>query len=258
MRGALPAFFAIAFLLVPPCARADASLFPRGRVFPVPVADPREPRFGFDWVEGGRVSAFLGRDFALARVGACDVRVDGMLRAWLRETPGFNFPLETVDGSFGMALEARRGALSGRLRYGHLSSHRADGVALPNGKQFVYSRETASLLGAWTGARRVTAYAGPMFMLRGEPDAPAFQLQAGGELRLRSSTGLVPYVAADFRIKSENANRVNQSYELGVRLLEDGAPALRVAAGYTCGISERGQLWKTPESFFHLGLTLGD
>src|SRR5262245_45186108 len=83
-------------LLCTPCAAAE--FFPSGRAFPEPVADPRGSRFGFDWVESGRVSGRAGRSVALVRDGAFDVRIDGMLWAWLRQTPGFNFPLETIAG----------------------------------------------------------------------------------------------------------------------------------------------------------------
>lgn len=224
------------------------------------MADPREPRFGFDWIEGGFVSAYAGRSIALARAGVHDLRVDGMLWGWLRQTPGFNFPLETVDGSFGMALESRRGAFASRLRYGHVSSHLADGERNIERNRIGFSRETVSWILACTGSRRLTAYAGPTFMLRGEPDAPAFQVQAGAEVRFRSqaSRGLLPYAALDLRMKRENANRVNQSYELGVRLARGRGFPMRVAAGYTTGVSERGQLWRRAESFFRLGVTLGD
>jgi hypothetical protein len=243
----MPAFFAIVMLLCSTGASA-ATLFPPGHPFPEVVADPREARFGFDWVEGGRVSARAGRSIALVRAGRTDLRLDGMLWAWLRQTPGFNFPLETVDGSFGLALETRRGAFAGRLRYGHASSHRADGDRFYGAPPFVWSREHVTLLGAWTG-RRVTLHAGPTFMLRGEPDAPAFQAQAGAEVRLTKAA----YAAADLRIKTENAQRVNQSYELGLR--RRGA---RVAVGYEDGVSERGQLWGRHERFFRLGITFGE
>jgi hypothetical protein len=261
MRGALFVVFAtICLLLAPPEAGAERSLFPEGRTFPLLVADPLEPRFGFDWVEAGRVSAHAGRSVALARLGRTDVRIDGMLWAWLRQTPGFNFPLETVDGSFGIALETVHGPVATRLRYGHVSSHLGDGEIDVAENTIVYSRESISLAFAWTRSRRFTAYAGPTFMLRGEPDAPAFQLQAGGEVRFRSAPGpgIVPYAAADLRMKQENANRINQSYELGVRIMSRATPAMRIAAGFARGVSERGQLWRRAESFFRLGITLGD
>lgn len=261
MRGAFPVGFVIVLLLLLPVAAfAGVSLFPEGRAFPALLADPREPRFGFDWVEGGFVSAHAGRSIALARSGAHDLCIDGMLWGWLRQRAGFNFPLETVDGSFGMALESRHGAFATRLRYGHVSSHLADGDRAIERNRIGFSRETVSWIAAYTGSRRLTAYAGPTFMLRGEPDAPAFQVQAGGEVRFRAGAarGLIPYAALDLRMKSENAQRVNQSYELGVRLAQGRSFPLRVAAGYTTGHSERGQLWRRAESFFRLGVALGD
>jgi len=244
----------IVFLLCAPCASfAAPDLFPGGRAFPEPVADPRESRFGFDWVESGRVSGRAGRSIALVRDGAFDVRLDGMLWAWLRQTPGFNFPLETIDGQFGMALEARKNALAGRLRYAHESSHISDGNPAYGSDPHVWSRETPTLLGSWDASSRLTVYAGPTFMLRGEPDEKAFTAQLGGEARF-SQAAWAPYAAFDLRMKSENEYRVNQSYELGVRY----GKAFRVAAGYEAGVSERGQLQPGVEHFFRLGVTLGD
>ena len=242
------------FLLCAPCASYAAPiLFPGGRTFPEPVADPREARFGFDWVESGRVSGRAGRSIALVRDGSFDLRLDGMLWAWMRQTPGFNFPLETIDGQFGMALEARHDALAGRLRYGHESSHIADGNPAYGAKQKVWSREELTLLGSYAFSPRLTAYAGPTFMLRGEPDEPAFTGQVGAEARF-SQAAWAPYAALDLRMKAENAGRVNQSYELGVRY----GTAFRVAAGYETGVSERGQQQPHEEHFFRLGVTLGD
>ena len=247
----------VILLCAPGEGLAAPDLFPGGRAFPEPYADPHEARFGFDWVESGRVSGRAGRSLALVRSGAFDVRIDGMLWAWMRQTPGFNFPLETIDGQFGMALEGRSGTLSGRLRYGHASSHRADGSPDVGKPQVVWSRETITLLGAWTPGARATIYAGPTFMLRGEPDAPAFTAQLGGTARF-SSGRWAPYAAADLRMKAEFANRVNQSYELGVLLNGSQGPVLRVAAGYESGVTERGQAQDAVENFFRLGITLGD
>jgi hypothetical protein len=244
-------------LCAPGTCLAAPELFPGGRTFPAPVADPREARFGFDWVESGRVSGRAGRSLALVRTDDVDLRIDGMLWAWLRQTPGFNFPLETIDGQFGLALEARRGALSSRLRYGHESSHRADGSPEYGAPQVVWSRETITLLGAWTASPRFELYAGPTFMLRGEPDAPALTAQLGGSARF-SGAKWAPYAAADLRMKTEFASRVNQSYELGVLLDGPHGPVLRVAAGYEGGVSERGQVQPVVENFFRLGITLGD
>ena len=244
-------------LCAPRAALAAPELFPGGRIFPEPYADPRESRFGFDWVESGRVSGRAGRGVTLAGTDGLGVRIDGMLWAWLRQTPGFNFPLETIDGQFGMALEGRTGTLSGRLRYGHASSHRADGSPDAGKPQVVWSRETVTLLGAWAPFEHATLYAGPTFMLRGEPDAPAFTAQLGGTARF-SSKRWSPYAAADLRMKAEFDNRVNQSWELGVLLDGPHGPVLRVAAGYESGVSERGQAQEAVENFFRLGITLGD
>lgn len=255
-------------LLAPRLAHADWTWLPKRPGFAPIIADPREPRFAEDWIEGGRVSARAGRRLTLLRIGAptetggaaCHLSVDGMLWAWLSSLRGFNFPLETVDGSFGIALDRARGPWSARLRYGHASSHLADGIADLESRRFVYSRESVGLVGSYAPSARIGLHAGPTFMLRGHPPAEAFQFQLGGEARLAGAParGPVPYAAVDLRLKRENRNRVNQSYELGLRLPGKADEAMRLTAGYTCGVSERGQLWHTPERFFHLGIAFGD
>jgi hypothetical protein len=220
-------------------------------------------RFGADWVESGRFSARAGRRVSLLRVDATTTTwhasVDGMLWAWLSTLPHFNFPLETVDGSFGLSLDAVHGRWSGRLRYGHASSHLGDGESDVDERRIVYSREAVSLVGAFAPTAAWRVYAGPTFVVRGDPHTSAFQLQLGGEARAgRVATALQPYAAFDLRMKSENANRVNQSYEVGLRLGGSSGDALRIAAGYESGISERGQLWRTEEQFFRLSIAFGE
>jgi hypothetical protein len=63
MRG-LRATVILLLLCAPRAALAAPELFPGGRIFPEPYADPRESRFGFDWVESGRVSGARARRHA--------------------------------------------------------------------------------------------------------------------------------------------------------------------------------------------------
>jgi len=243
-------------------ARAGSTWLPGDSGFQPLTADPREPRFGFDLVESNRASAFAGRRFTLARIGPAEgaatrISIDGMLWAWLSRQAGFNFPLESVDGSFGLALDRVAGPWSARLRYGHVSSHLGDGGYDIEARRIVYSREQVAAIASWAGAKGLRAYAGPTFMVRGSPSAPAFQFQLGGEAA-GAPGELAPYAAFDLRLKAENANRVNQSFQAGVRL--GGVPGrrVRIEIGYETGLSERGQEWQTPEHFFHTGIVLGD
>jgi hypothetical protein len=261
-RFAVPVFI-LGFLLVAACpARAESAWLPGDAGFQPLTADPREPRFGFDLVESNRASAVAGRRFTLLRDGpstgaATRFSVDGMLWAWLSRRPGFNFPLESVDGSFGLALDRVSGPWSGRLRYGHVSSHLGDGGYDIEARRIVYSREFVSAIASWSAAHGLRVYSGPNFMLHGSPSAPAFQAQLGGEAAAPPG-GVAPFAAFDLRLKAENANRVNQSYQAGVRFGDVPGRRARIEFGYETGISERGQEWQKPEHFFHAGVVLGD
>ena len=124
----------------------------------------------------------------------------------------------------------------------------------------MYSRESVELLTSWAPGPRLRVYAGPLFTVRADPRATAFQWITGGELRAprAASTRAVPYAAWHLDLKAENANRVNQSYEFGLRLVGTSGSSARFMLGYFDGVSERGQLWRTPERYVRLGVTVGD
>jgi len=234
------------------------------------VADPREPTLGFDAVEDGFWSARVGRSVAIGRGGAgadssaLEIGLDGFVWLWFSAQPDFNFPLETVDGSFGFWAGRRHDRIAWRLRLSHWSGHLGDGASDIEENRIVYSRESLTFLAAWEASPHLRIHGGPAACIRAHPPTQAFQFQAGGEARpdlnvVRPGRHTDPYVAVDLRMKAENAYRVNQSYRAGLRLTDgDGRRALRLHLGYDTGMSERGQEWKDPESYVSLGLTFGD
>jgi hypothetical protein len=267
-----PAGFGIvllSFILssVPGDARAWTWL-PEGRTTLVPIADPREPSLGFDAIEGGFWSARIGAAVTVGRAGAgadssgLEIGVDGFAWLWFSALPDFNFPLETVDGSFGFWAGQSHDRFAWRARLSHWSGHLGDGAADIEETRIVYSRESITLLGAWDANPHLRLHGGPGFFYRAHPRTQAFQFQAGGELRpdlnvLSPGRRVDPYLAVDLRMKAENEYRVNQSYQAGVRLT-DGQRALRIHLGYAAGVSERGQEWRASESYVSLGVTFGD
>ncbi|MEP7027870.1 MAG: DUF1207 domain-containing protein [Candidatus Eisenbacteria bacterium] len=254
----------LGILLVPRAARAAVTWLPGEGGFAPLTADPRTPRFGFDLIEADRASGFTGRRFPLARIdgdgpSSTLLAVDGMLWGWFARLPNFNFPLESVDGSFGIALERMAGPWSARLRYGHLSSHLGDGGYDIEARRIAYSRESVALVGSYAPGSGLRAYAGPTFMLHGTPRAPAFQFQVGAEAtRARAGRAASPYAAVDLRLKAEVENRVNQSYQAGVRIGREPGRRVRISVGYEAGMSERGQAWQRSEHFLRAGIALGD
>ena len=244
---------------------------PRERTLPGPLADPREPGLGFALVEDGVISARVGHAFALGRArpdGGIEVGLDGMAWLWFDVQPRFNFPLETIDGTFAFWAGARGERTSWRVRYAHWSGHLADGAPEIEESRIVYSRESLSGLLFHDVGRHLQLYGGPGFFVRAEPAAEAFQLQFGGELRpdraIRRADDtrpahVDPFVALDFRAKAENEMRFGQSYRAGVRLAgEPGGNAFRIALGYDTGPSERGQVWQKSESYISLVASFGD
>jgi hypothetical protein len=273
-RASSPIVF---LLLVPiltltPARPATAwTWLPEERTLPVPCADPREPGLGFALVEDGIISARVGHAAALGRArpdGGLEAGLDGLVWLWFSTQPRFNFPLETVDGTFGFWAGARGDRVSWRLRLAHWSGHLGDGATGIEQRRIVYSRESLTALAFWDANPHLQLYGGPGLFVRADPPTQAFLFQVGGELRPDRATRrarearlahVEPYFAVDFRAKAENAMRVNQSYRAGVRLA--GAPggnALRIALGYDTGRSERGQFWQGSESYLSFGCSFGD
>ncbi len=262
-RGFALVAMLVSLALARPCVAGVAGL-PAERPFAPLTADPAEVRLGFDWLEKAQLAAFTGRRVGVARFGegprAMVLAADGMLSARITSRPHFTFPLQTVDGTFGLALERARGAWSERLRWGHHSGHFGDGVPDVEARRFVYTRELVSFTVSYAASRALRLYAGPLATVRAAPRAAAWQGQLGGELRghARAATAAVPYAAWHWTLKAENANRVNQSYEAGVRLNATSGSSARFMLGYFDGVSERGELWRTPERYVRLGVAVGE
>jgi hypothetical protein len=258
-------------MICPPGTAAAWTWLPAERTVPTPDADPREPELGFALVEDGIISARVGHVVPIGRArkdGGIETGLDALVWLWFSIEPRFNFPLETVDGTFGFWAGARGERLSWRVRLSHWSGHLGDGADTAEQRaRIVYSRESLSGLVFWEANPHLELYGGPGLFVRADPPTQAFQFQLGGELRPDRATRpaderrhahVDPYLAVDFRAKAENEMRVNQSYRAGIRLAgEPGGSAFRIALGYDTGHSERGQKWQTPENYISLGCSFG-
>ena len=250
-----------------------------GRDVPAPYADPREPGLGFEVVERGVWSARVGRaievgasepgtDTGTARRAGLEFGLDGSAWLWFSSLPRFNFPLETVDGTFGFWAGSRGERVSWRVRLAHWSGHMGDGASDLIARRIVYSRESLTALAFVDLTPHLRTYGGPALFVRADPATQAFQFQVGGEWRggrrgftprSEAGSGSAPFLAVDLRAKAENAMRVNQSYRAGIRLVgPNHAGAFRVQLGYDAGHSERGQEYRTPGRFVSLGCAFGE
>lgn len=263
----MPAIVLLLALLVPATAARAWTWLPPDRRTPSPLADPREPSLGFDAVEGGDWSARVGHSVAIGRarpVGGLEVGLDGHAWLWFSSLPRLNFPLETVDGSFGFWTGSAGDRWSWRARLAHWSGHLGDGASMLEERRIVYSRESLTGLVFWQANPHLLVHGGPALFVRADPPTQAFQFQLGGELAPDRATAgdrgpqADPYLAVDFRAKAENRMRMNQSYRAGVRLGGVAAGnAFRIALGYDTGLSERGQAYRMADRYVSLGCTFG-
>lgn len=246
-------------------AAAETHWLEPGRGFRPPLADPRETRSGAAWADGGDWTLRAGSAITIARQSGersiTRYGIDGGVWLWFQHDAALVFKLESMDGMFGMWIDQRRGAWSGRLRYGHVSAHLGDGVDQRGA--IIYSREWIGFLAAYDASPSLRIYAGPGGYIRAEPMTKSAQFQIGGDWRLvkggdPEAGGFRPYAALDLRWRAENNGRINQSYVIGVETKGGPGHTFRVLAGYDNGISERGQFWQTPEEHFTLGLSFSD
>ncbi len=193
-----------------PEAGAEWRWFEGDRTFEPLTADPREPRLGFDYIEGGSWSAkaggaatlasIVGTPLEEARASADGARVseprptlrlgiDGMAWLWLSTLPDYNFPLETVDGTIGIWLESSEGPWSGRLRLYHWSGHLGDGADDVATRRIVYSREILAVIVSRDVSPTLRLYGGPTTYLSADPHTQAFQFQFGGRLGSAAPSG---------------------------------------------------------------------
>jgi hypothetical protein len=156
------------------------------------------------------------------------------------QTAGFfvDFP---VEFRFSETFAVRTG-------YGHYSAHLVDdGIealklhSINYAKDYfpVYAAYRFDERGSWIyGGFRFDTYTIPEYHKR-------WNIQAGiegGNYKIVS--GIKLYGAVDIKFKSEVAWATTQSYQVGLKLLEKGARAIRLAYTYRTGIEDRGQFYK--------------
>jgi hypothetical protein len=249
-------------------AGEDASpleFFPRTRLFPKLVAD-------------GTVQGLsLGKDLATRRwnggIGGTErileARVAGhtlqlgvgaTVYATLIRQPRV---LEVVTADFfvdvpvDIALTSR---LTLRTGYGHYSAHFADdGLEILGLHSINYAKDFIPLLlalqvpaigGHVYGGGRIDYYTIP-------ESGRHWVLQAGIEAGgLELVAGVRGYAAVDVRCKSEVHGGTTQSYQVGVRLFEREAQALRVSWTLRTGVDDRGQFYRNRITLSLLGVAL--
>ncbi len=256
-RGVL--CFLLFFTLV--AQAGDISWIPKGRRFPLTFADPREIRMAMLFDGANRIRAVVGNYFNLLGVdvssateGLVDpqdeklfVGIEGSGNFSLRQGPSGAFPLETMDGLFGLYCEMNRAEWHYQLRLTHISAHLGDGLS---GVPIKYSRESLIARAGYSPTNGLHVYGGISNLIHSQPALPVWGLQAGGHLFFPWHLGrLTPFTAADIQWRDEaEVAKWSVNFHLGIALNDPAEPyhSFRFFYNYYSGADPRGQFLNRP------------
>ncbi len=245
---------AAATAVAPGPAAAGPRWLPPDTAFPRLVADRREPGISLSYAtDPDRFDAALGGPLPLARFTAGSHDLTAVLEAgafFRLGKDGTFFPLQTFDGLLGLGLETASGPFRGRLRFTHISAHKADGDSTVIYRGQTYSREFWRLeVGRWW--HRLFLYAGIGSSWHAVPTDQGPHLVAGGSWEAGGGSWR-PFAALHLSADQERAWRVDQSLFAGVATGVDRV--FRIGLQYVAGNRPDGQYWITGEQF--LGIKL--
>jgi hypothetical protein len=245
--------FVITFILVgaatPEYCRGETTWLPGQTVFPRGIADPHEPRFGLTWaLESDQLDASVGAPFPIVSFPVAGhsflAVVETSVFMRLGKEGSF-FPLETVDGMFGLGIETSYRSFTGRLRLLHESAHKADGDSTVTYPGVTYSKEFWQLdLGVVLDRLFIYSRIGSAW--HAVPDDPGLDLALGGTWRSPGKRGRA-LVSAHFEADSARSWKLTKSviggwetgtqrrFLLGIRLFDGNSPP--------------GQYWTRSESY---------
>ncbi len=237
------------------------TLIPKGRLFPLTFADPREVRTAVTFSGSAPIQAMIGSYLSLLGVTGADngwnfhFGLEGRGYFTMRQEGG-RFPLETVDGTLGIYFEYASGPWHSQLRYTHVSAHLADG--LTGSSPIPYSRETLSLRGGYSPNKHSQIYLGIHRLVNTVPKVHPLALQLGGSYFFPTGLQTTPYFAADLRWQEET--KVNPSFalQLGFALhqIPDHLRSFKLYYQYYTGADVRGQFYLGTTTSHSFGLEL--
>lgn len=232
---------------------AGTVLFPRETIFPRFLADGSAEQFSLakDAMTrriigsiGGtqRIVQFSRPSGTLFQIGAGATVYGSFIRS-----PG-QLQVVTVDFYVDFPIHIRfseRFAL--RTGWGHYSAHLADdGIEMLKLSSINYAKDYIPLFAAYDiPSVALTMYGGVRFDYFTIPERNGRTLLQvgiqGGDLPILSLGHL--YGAVDIKIRSEVNWGTTQSYQCGLKFLEQGSSGFRVAFTYRTGIDDRGQFY---------------
>jgi hypothetical protein len=257
----LAGVFAFNAVLYASDEEASVELLPRGRPFELTFADPREIKLGLQMDGSGQLFADVGNYFSILGYGPRDHSWSGQFGI---EGAGYfemrrensRFPLQTADGLLGVYFEGNFGPWQGQLRYTHISAHLADGSTA---NDIVYSREFATLRAAYVPSFATQVYVGVSLLTNSTPALPPWTFQAGGSLFWEKlMLKVVPFIAADFKYRTESSYNPSLNVEIGVALNNppEAYRSFRLFYAYYTGEDPRGQFYNQYYTSHSIGLEM--
>ncbi len=229
-------------------------IFPRDRIFPKFYADGAVEQFSLakDAMSrrivgsiGGvqRIVQVSHASGSIIQIGAGATVYGSFIRS-----PG-QLQVVTADFYVDFPLEIRfSDRFAFRTGWGHYSAHLVDdGIEQLGLTSINYAKDYVPLFVAYDiPSIRLTTYSGVRFDYFTIPERSAHTLlqlgMQGGDFPVWSLGHL--YGAIDIKIRSEVNWGATQSYQVGLKFLEQGTSAFRFAYTYRTGIDDRGQFYQ--------------
>lgn len=285
--GVVPAVAVLALVPNPAAGQAGGSaLFPTERYFDIAVAAPREPRFSgslvsTDLMERAPTPGMAPEPAGAERETQIAVALGGTLRLWRpaawtgggailgiqagvfgRFRTDTTNQLVATDWLVGVPVEARKGRLSGRVRFLHWSAHLGDEFIEETGSERNdFTFEALDVVAAWdTGPFRV--YGGGARVLRSQladaDDAPPgfsdeSTLQLGTDGRWYPWHGGTVGLRVGLDLQwSDRSDWRGQIAGMAALEARGGGRALRLGLSWFDGPSSLGQFFLDHESLWGL------
>ena len=229
-------------------------LFPRDRIFPKFLADGSVEQFSLAKdVMTRRIVGSIGGiqrlfQFSLASGTLIQIGAGATVYGSFIRSPG-QLQVVTADFYVDLPLEFRfSDRFAFRTGWGHYSAHLVDdGIEQLGLASINYAKDYIPLFASYDILSiAVTMYGGVRFDYFTIPQGNAhsvFQVGVqGGDLPVWSLGHL--YGAVDIKIRSEVNWGTTQSYQVGLKFLEQGTSGFRFAYTYRTGIDDRGQFYQ--------------
>ncbi len=161
------------------------------------------------------------------------------------ENSNFKFPLETIDGLFGVFFETKFNFLHFQTRISHTSAHIADGS---KETAITYSREFTQFRLALNMLHYFYVYTGISFLFHTIPETAPLGFQAG--FNLIFETSIKPFIAIDTKWCGDTNYRYNLNLQVGIIPIKN----IKFYYAYYNGFDLRGQFYYSPYISHSLGL----